>query len=80
MNIQMTKEERSELLKHIGAVTGSASGVQMIAGMINDEALKLIGEVIEHHGWEILRMIDPEEYEKIEKHMEEADDENPVNA
>lgn len=77
MKIEMTKEERSELIQHIAAVTGSASGVQMIAGMIKDEALEIIGQTIEHHGWEILRMVDPEEWARVQEYnKKEATDED----
>lgn len=64
MIVQMTEDERAELIEHIGAITGTASGILLIAAMNQDEGLKNLAEIIEQHGWQILKLICPEEHEK----------------
>lgn len=47
-------------------LTGSASALQEIGGMIGDKSIVDIGKGIEAAGWEMLRRTDPEEYAKVD--------------
>lgn len=65
MTMDVIKEEITRL---IGMIAGGASALQMICRVNKDEAAEHIAEDIEEHAWQLLKMLDPEEYEKVLKY------------
>lgn len=57
-----------EITRLIGMIAGGASALQMICRVNKKEAAWDIAADIEEQAWQLLKMLDPEEYERVLKY------------
>lgn len=61
-------DAKAEITRLIGMIAGGASALQMICVVNKDEKAGNIAADIEEHAWQLLKMLNPEEYERVLKY------------
>ena len=57
-----------QITRLIGMIAEGAAALQMICRVNKEEAALDIAADIEEHAWQLLKMLDPEEYERVLKY------------
>lgn len=64
----MMMDAKAEITRLIGMIAGGASALQMICRVNKKEEAWDIASAIEEQAWQLLKMLDPEEYERVLKY------------
>lgn len=63
-------DAKAEITRLIGTIVGGASALRMICVVNKDEKAGNIAADIEKHAWQLLKMLNPEEYGKMQEYLE----------